>query len=227
MAGPSARYAVEELRGDYSACGRDPDVAADQFGEDVEGPVAVLGGGGQVGAHGGEVLGAGEGAHAPGHLLLDLHHPDVAFGRVVVEGHPGVGGEAQVVLDAPDDPAAQGAVPAADRAGRAGVGGGADQRGGDDQPTLSVQHGGGGQRACVGDRLEREQRVDDLAGPAPAGRHAIGGGRLGGVGVDHGDQFAQQVGVAQGVGRGRIAGVGGEGVVHGDAGEPGQHAGGV
>src|SRR3954470_12258424 len=33
-----------------------------------------LAGGGQVGAHRGEVLSAGEGAHAPGHLLLDLHH---------------------------------------------------------------------------------------------------------------------------------------------------------
>src|SRR4051794_27996687 len=34
---------------DCSACRWDPDVAAGEFGEDVEGPVAVLGGGGQVG----------------------------------------------------------------------------------------------------------------------------------------------------------------------------------
>src|SRR4051794_41490119 len=47
--------------GDYSACRGDPDVAAGQFGEDVEGPAAVLGRGGQVGAHRGVVLGAGEG----------------------------------------------------------------------------------------------------------------------------------------------------------------------
>src|SRR4051812_43378167 len=79
--------------GNYSARGRDPDVAAGEFGEDVEGPAAVFGGSGEVGAHRGEVLGAGEGAQAPGHLLLDLHHADVAFGGIVVEGHPRVGGE--------------------------------------------------------------------------------------------------------------------------------------
>src|SRR3954452_20191451 len=83
----------------------DPDVAAGQFGEDVKGPAAVFGCGRYVGAHRGEVLGAGEGAQAPGHLLLDLHHADVAFGRVVVKGNPGVGGEPQVLLDAPADAA--------------------------------------------------------------------------------------------------------------------------
>ena len=31
---------------DCSACGRDPDVSAGEFGEDVEGPAAVLGRGG-------------------------------------------------------------------------------------------------------------------------------------------------------------------------------------
>src|SRR3954454_17619975 len=39
----------------------DPSVTAGEFGEDVEGPAAVLGRGGQVGAHRGEVLSAGEG----------------------------------------------------------------------------------------------------------------------------------------------------------------------
>src|SRR3954468_14948416 len=38
-----------------------------------------------LGAHRGEVLGAVEGAHSAGHLLLDLHHADVALGGVVVE----------------------------------------------------------------------------------------------------------------------------------------------
>src|SRR4051794_11194137 len=71
----------------YSGCRGDPDVSAGEFGEDVEGPSAVLGRGGQVGAHRGEVLGAGEGAQAPGHLLLDLHHADVALSLVVVEGN--------------------------------------------------------------------------------------------------------------------------------------------
>src|SRR5215213_8424369 len=63
-----------------------------------------------MGAHRGEVLGAGEGAHAPGHLLLDLHHADVALGRVVVEGHPRIDGEAQVVIQAPADAPGQGPV---------------------------------------------------------------------------------------------------------------------
>src|SRR4051795_12249524 len=79
----------------------DPNVAAGELGEDVEGPAAVLGRGSQVGAHRAEVLSASEGAHAPGHLLLDLHHADVALGRVVVERNPRVDGEPQVVLQAP------------------------------------------------------------------------------------------------------------------------------
>src|SRR3954469_6210586 len=45
--------------GDCSARGRDPEVSAGEFGEDVEGPAAVFGRGGQVGAHRDEVLGAG------------------------------------------------------------------------------------------------------------------------------------------------------------------------
>src|SRR3954451_21199204 len=105
--------------GDCSGRCWDPDVAAGQFGEDVEGAAAVLGRGGQVGAHRGEVLGTGEGAHAPGHLLLDLDHPDVAFGRVVVERDSRVGGEAQVVLEASVDAAGPGAVPGGRRARRA------------------------------------------------------------------------------------------------------------
>src|SRR3712207_6425723 len=55
--------------GDCSGDRGDPDVSAGEFGEDVEGAAAVLGRGGQVGAHRGEVLGAGEGAHAAGDLL--------------------------------------------------------------------------------------------------------------------------------------------------------------
>ena len=43
----------------------------------------MLSRGGQVGPHCGEVLGAGEGAQASGHLLLDLVHADVALGGLV------------------------------------------------------------------------------------------------------------------------------------------------
>src|SRR4051812_25085868 len=125
---PPASASVKRLfsrtdrAGHYSGRRGDPDVSAGEFGEDVEGSAAVLGGGGQVGAHRGEVLGAGESAQTPGHLLLDLGHPDVAFGRVVVEGNARVGGEPQVVLQAPADTAGQGAVTAADHPGWAGLG---------------------------------------------------------------------------------------------------------
>src|SRR4051812_11429259 len=78
------------------------------------------------------------------------------------------------------------------------LGGGADQRRGDDQPPLRGQHLGVGQGPGVGDRLHAQQRRDHLAGPAPAGGHlAAGRRRLGGVEVDDRDQLAQQMGVAQ------------------------------
>src|SRR3954467_2824487 len=96
-----------QLASDCSGGCWDPDVSVGEFGEDVEGSAAVLGGGRQVGPHGGEVLGAGEGAQASGDLLLDLDHADVAFGRVVVKRHPRVGGEAQIVIEAPADAAGQ------------------------------------------------------------------------------------------------------------------------
>jgi hypothetical protein len=120
---------------DCSAGCRDPDVVVGEFGEDVEGSAAVSGRGGQVGTHRGEVLGAGESAQAAGHLLLDLRHADVALGRVVVEGHPRVGGEAQVVIQASADAPRQGAMAVTDRPDRAGLDRGADQRRG----TISRQ----------------------------------------------------------------------------------------
>src|SRR5512144_165968 len=98
--GPTWRGQLLQVRdaplhgGDYSARGWDSDVSAGEFGEDVEGSAAVFGRGGTVGAHRGEVLGAGEGVHAPGHLLLDLDHLGVALSGVVVEGRPRVDGEA-------------------------------------------------------------------------------------------------------------------------------------
>src|SRR3954447_21235659 len=53
----------QKSESDRNCSGRrgDPNVAAGEFGEDVEGPAAVLGRGSQVGAHRGEVLSAGEG----------------------------------------------------------------------------------------------------------------------------------------------------------------------
>src|SRR3954471_24240018 len=110
------------LSGDYSGDCRDPGVPAGEFGEDVEGAAAVLGRGRKVGTHRGEVLGAGKAAQTAGHLLLDLDHPDVALGGVVVERHALVGGEAQVVVQAPADAAGQRAVPAAGRSRWAGLG---------------------------------------------------------------------------------------------------------
>src|SRR5512144_2640580 len=92
---------------DHSGGCWDPDVSAGEFGEDVEGAAAVFGGGGQVGADRGEVLGAGESAHSAGHLLLDLGHADVAFGGVVVERNRKAGGEPQVVVEASTDAAGQ------------------------------------------------------------------------------------------------------------------------
>jgi hypothetical protein len=92
---------------------------------------------------------------------------------------------------------------AADRPERGTRGGGADQGGGDDEPPLRGQHIGVGQRAGVGDRLEREQRIDHLGRPAPAGRYVRVGPRVCDGVIDHGDELAQQMGVAQRVGRRR------------------------
>jgi hypothetical protein len=83
-------------------------------------------------------------------------------------------------------------VAAADRAGRPGLGGGPDQGGGDDQLPVRGQRVGIGQGAGVGDRLQRQQRVDHLGRPVPAGRYpAATARRVGGVMVDHRDQLAQ------------------------------------
>src|SRR3954471_15726982 len=68
--------------------------------------------------------------------LAAVARADVPFGLVVVEGHPKVGGKAQIVIQPSADPAGQRAVPAADRAGRGDLGGGADQRRGSDQPAV-------------------------------------------------------------------------------------------
>ncbi len=61
--------------------------------------------------------------------------------------------------------------------------------------------------------FDREQCVDDLLRPAPAG--GIGGRR--GVVVGHADQLPEHVGVAQGVGELRVGVIGRPRIVHGDA----------
>ncbi len=50
---------------------------------------------GEVGADGAEGLGTGDGTETPGGFLLELGHTDIAFGLVIVEGHPRVGKKAQ------------------------------------------------------------------------------------------------------------------------------------
>lgn len=67
----------------------------------------MLAGGGQVAAKGQECAGAGLAAPAAGDLLLDLDHPDVAFGLVVVERDAEVGGEAQHVVAVAGQPGQQ------------------------------------------------------------------------------------------------------------------------
>ena len=61
----------------------------------MEDVAALFAQGGEVGADGAEGLGTGDGAETPGGLLLELGHTDIAFGLVVVEGHPQVGEKAQ------------------------------------------------------------------------------------------------------------------------------------
>ena len=53
---------------------------------------------GDVGANGAEGLGPGDGTETPGGFLLELGHADIAFGLVVVEGHPRVGEETQDIV---------------------------------------------------------------------------------------------------------------------------------
>jgi len=118
---------------------------------------------------------------------------------VVVERHLRVGGEPQVVVDASGHAAGQGAVPAAEHPG--GLAStvapiSAAETRGDNQRPVRGQCVGVGESTGGGDRLERQQCVDDLGRPAPAGRNVHAGPRVGGVMVDHGDELAQQMGVA-------------------------------
>src|SRR5829696_1359622 len=78
------------VRAGAGCWGRRPGVAFEQLTEHGQRVPAVLAGGGEIAAQGQERLGPGRGAPAAGDLLLQLHHPQVAFGLVVVERHAGV-----------------------------------------------------------------------------------------------------------------------------------------
>ena len=53
---------------------------------------------GEVGADGAEGLGTGDGTETSGGFLLKLGHTDIAFGLVIVEGHPQIGEKAQDIV---------------------------------------------------------------------------------------------------------------------------------
>ena len=96
----------------------------------------MLAGGGQVGADRGERVGAVEGAHAPGDLLLGLDHADLLLGGVVRRWDGRVGGEPQVVLEPAGEPSAQRRVLLAELSWRVGVvAGGQGQGAGDQRPV--------------------------------------------------------------------------------------------
>lgn len=76
----------------------DPGIACGECGECARDWLVLLAGGAEVGAEGEELLGAGDRAPAAGDLLLQLDHPDVALGEVVVERDAEVVREAQHVL---------------------------------------------------------------------------------------------------------------------------------
>ena len=53
---------------------------------------------GEVGADDAEGLCPGDGAETPGGFLLEFGHTDIAFGLVVIKGHPRVGEKAQDIV---------------------------------------------------------------------------------------------------------------------------------
>ncbi len=57
------------------------------------------------------MLGSGEGAHAAGDFLPDFGHADFSFRGIVIGRDRGVGGEAQVVIEAPAAAVAAPTVP--------------------------------------------------------------------------------------------------------------------
>ena len=84
--------------GRLSASGCDgwkPGVALEQWAQDRQGVDAVLSGGGKVGAHEQERVGALHGAPAARDLLLELDHAEIPLSLVVVKRHPHIVQEPQ------------------------------------------------------------------------------------------------------------------------------------
>ncbi|WSS05736.1 hypothetical protein OG320_25335 [Microbispora sp. NBC_01189] len=129
--------------------------------------------GGQVAADRAELLRSGQGTQATGHLLPQLDHPDLALGRVVIEGHPLVSGEPQVVVAAVKHPPGQRVVLLHQFAGASSGVVLGDRGGGAPQPGLPGQ--GGLVQMLQPTGLDRgfdqsfhlDQSVARLPGPAP------------------------------------------------------------
>src|SRR5665647_2575826 len=150
--------------GNWSGHLRLPGVSGGELGKGVESVDAVFRGGGEIAAQGGEVLGAGEGAHSAGYFLAEFRHADLALGGVVVPRRAWVGREPEVVLDPAIDAPGQGPVLGSDGSGcRRGC---ADAGGVDEQLAVADE-AARIDRAVLGQCLDREQVVDHLGGPAP------------------------------------------------------------
>ncbi len=79
-------------------------MAGEEVAEYVHGALLVFAGGAEVGPDVEEGVGAVLGSPASADLLLELDHPDVAFGLVVVERDAEVGREPQDVLAVGGEP---------------------------------------------------------------------------------------------------------------------------
>lgn len=155
---------------------------------------AVLADGGGVGADPRESLRAGQRPPGSGDVLLNLDHPEVAFGLVVIEGDREVDHVPLVFLGAVPQSLGQSSGLGAGPCAGTGVGGDATQCGvvvavlesGEDFGGQGLAAFGQGVVDCV---LRVEEHIDHGLCP--------GGVRAGVLG--HGGEFAQDVGAAQGL----------------------------
>src|ERR1700738_4022336 len=123
-------------------CGQ-PGSPLGEHDEGVEEVAAVFGGGGEVAADRAELFGSGECAHAAGHFLPQLDHPDVSLRAVVVRWYSPVGGEAEVVVLPVEESAGERVVLLHHLVAAGGGGGDADLDGAAVEPALTVQRLGG------------------------------------------------------------------------------------
>ena len=159
---------------------------------------------------------------SPPLIFCRINRPDVLLGGVVGERHGEVGGEAQHVVAVGVE-----AVEQVDRrtafAGAAGRAVGVGPPPGLDELAVAG--------AVAGEQVRVQAGGAVLAGPVhgcvdldeQAGHGVRPVGLAGGLG--DGVEFAQVVGVAEGVGEVRVGAVGRPAVVHGHPGEGGQHPG--